>query len=189
MDNPDRSAESASESIVILEHSSEKPIVLHSVEGISQRLYGFIERQFNRRLTESYKEWLRQVSPEVLSVYIVLEPGTSVQEGRFKGVAVVQKLSKEENLLLGGTGYVDKMAVAQEYRGNGVMVELFRAISKDHNGLFLRANKDNHCAVQAYQSRFQGHDAGKYWVFINGCGIDTEEVINYAKNRVLTFVQ
>ena len=131
---------------------------LDSIDSvIGDHIISFLQEEFrhidgsNKELTEDYKAELLR-NPGNRHYYLSLEPGTVVEGGRYKGLAIVFLLDKDDGKLLDGSAYVDKCVTNSQHRQNGVMSDLLLAISIDHPYHFLRARSSNAGAIKTFNS-------------------------------------
>jgi hypothetical protein len=80
--------------------------------------------------------------------------------------------------------YLSKFAVGREARGEGVAMELWREVSKNHNALFWRSNMNNPFNSW-YHNQADGHHAvGKWQIFWRGISSnEISGIIEYCCDR------
>jgi len=80
--------------------------------------------------------------------------------------------------------YISKFAVGQEARGEGVAMELWREVCRNHDALFWRSNTANPFNPW-YDKQADGHhNAGKWQIFWRGIPADSiSEIIGYCCAR------
>jgi len=80
--------------------------------------------------------------------------------------------------------YLSKFAVGQEARGEGVAVELWREVCRNHRALFWRSNVINPFNSWYHKQADGHHRSGKWQVFWRGISVDAiSDIIEYACER------
>ncbi len=134
----------------------------HGLEGVGrERLLALLEESFGRQLTDT--AFLGRVS----DAYI---------ERNYRGAVLLEQ--QPAGL------YLSKFAVGREARGEGVAMELWREVSRNHDALFWRSNISNPFNTWYHNQADGHHAAGKWLVFWRGISADSiSGIIKYCCGR------
>ncbi len=137
------------------------------LEGVDRtRLLNLFETSFGKKL--SSEAFLDHVS----DVFI---------EKDYRGAVLLEKHA--------AGFYLSKFAVGREARGEGVALELWREVCRNHESLFWRSNKANPFNSW-YHNQADGHHAeGKWQIFWRGVSADSiSGIIDFCCKRAEDFV-
>lgn len=134
----------------------------HGLEGLDRaRLVNLLESSFRKKLKD--ESFLDRVSHAYL-------------EKDYRGAVLLEEHSAGL--------YLSKFAVGQEARGEGVAVELWREVCRNHAALFWRSNAANPFNSW-YHNQADGHHAvGKWQIFWRGVSAESiSAIIGYCVSR------
>lgn len=135
---------------------------LNDVEHIDRvRLIGLLEASFSKKLkNESF----------------LLNVGEAYMEKDYRGAVLLEK--HPAGL------YLSKFSVGREARGEGLAMELWREVCKNHSAFFWRSSITNPFNSWYHQQADGHHRSGKWQIFWRGINIgDISGVIEYCCTR------
>jgi acetylglutamate kinase len=137
-------------------------LYFQGLEGVDEeRLLNLLEASFGKKLAN--QDFLKNVAP----VYI---------ESAYRGAVLLE----EHPAGL----YLSKFAVGREARGEGVALELWREVCRNHEALFWRSNASNPFNAWYHRQADGHHQTGKWQIYWRGVSADTiSEIIAYCMNR------
>jgi len=137
------------------------------MEGVDRaRLLALLEASFGKKLKD--EAFLENVG----DVYL---------EKDYKGAVLLEK--HRAGL------YLSKFAVGREARGEGVAMELWREVCRNHEALFWRSNVSNPFNSWYHNQADGHHRSGKWQIFWRGISSDAiSEIIEYCTERDEDFI-
>lgn len=151
-------------------------VIAKSLEEINQAaLKELIERGMGRRLVDGYFQ-----KKEFVEFYLAMPDAGMLGKRLYAGAIVAANPSDSYPMKI---VYLDKVVVAEEFRGNGVFSELWEKMRENRQKIFLRAKKTNP-ANELYKQRAGLYGGDKTWNIYH-MGLSNDELkwaVAYALN-------